>query len=67
MLLSQPDRMDTVQAAIYTGLTRSTLAKRRVYGGGPRFIKIGSRVVYDIRDLDAWLQSHKRGSTSEYG
>jgi hypothetical protein len=67
MSLSQTDRMDTAQAAIYTGLTQSTLNKRRVYGGGPRFIKAGRRVVYDVQDLDVWLHSMKRSSTSEYG
>ena len=61
------DRINTAEAAAYTGLTSSTLTKLRVYGGGPRFIKIKKRVLYDRIDLDAWLAAHKRSSTSEYG
>lgn len=58
-------KLDTSQAAEYLGLGKSTLDKLRVVGGGPAFIKIGKRVVYDPADLDAWFASHKRASTSE--
>lgn len=57
-------KLDTPQAAEYLGLGKSTLDKLRVAGGGPAFIKIGKRVVYDPADLDAWFAAHKR-STSE--
>ena len=58
-------RLSTDDAGIYTGLSRQTLAKLRVYGGGPRFIKVGRRVIYDTRDLDTWLDSRKQSSTSD--
>lgn len=58
-------RMDTPEAAMYTGLTTSTLTKKRVFGGGPKYIKAGKRVVYDRNDLDAWMASLKRASTSD--
>ena len=58
-------RLSTDDAAVYIGLGRQTLAKLRVYGGGPRFMKLGRRVVYDSRDLDSWMESRKRSSTSE--
>ncbi len=58
-------KLDTPQAAEYLGLGKSTLDKLRVVGGGPAFIKIGKRVVYDPADLDAWFNQHKRISTSE--
>ena len=58
-------RLSTDIAEIYTGLSRQTLAKLRVYGGGPTYIKAGRRVLYDTRDLDAWLDSRKRSSTSD--
>lgn len=57
--------LDTEQAATYVGSTRSTLEKKRMRGDGPIFLKIGRRVVYDKRDLDAWLDSCRRRSTSE--
>lgn len=61
-----PDRMRTPQAAAHTGLSESTLAKLRVFGGGPRYIKAGRRVLYERSDLDAWLNAHKFANTSEY-
>ncbi|WP_247892772.1 hypothetical protein [Azospirillum baldaniorum] len=39
----------------------------RVKGGGPKFIKHGRIVIYDVADLDAWIGSERRGSTSETG
>lgn len=60
-------RLDTAGAEDYTGLARQTLAKLRVYGGGPKYIKVGRRVIYDTRDLDEWLESRKRRSTSDAG
>ena len=55
------------EAAKYVGLAEITLAKKRVHGGGPPYSKIGSAVVYDVRDLDAWVAAHKRSSTSDGG
>jgi hypothetical protein len=37
----------------------------RVYGGGPLYIKVGARVVYDGIDLDAWLSGKKIANTSQ--
>ncbi len=53
-------------ASAHTGLSESTLAKRRLYGQPPRFLKLGGRAVgYAIEDLDAWLESSRRKSTSQ--
>lgn len=53
-------------AADYLGLSASTLAKMRLRGDGPLYMKAGPRVVlYDVADLEAWLESRKRRSTSE--
>jgi hypothetical protein len=49
----------TADAARYTGSTSSTLAKYRLLGGGPTFIRLGRRVVYDPVDLDRWLASNR--------
>ena len=56
----------TPEAAAYIRLSASTLAKMRVRGDGPAYIKAGRAVLYDRRDLDAWLAAHRRRSTSEY-
>lgn len=56
---------DVAGASTYTGSAASTLNKLRVRGGGPRFVKIGRRVLYDYADLDSWLDEHRRNSTSD--
>lgn len=58
-------RLDTKKAAAYVDLSESTLNKKRVYGGGPKFLKLGRRVTYDTDDLDAWLDENRRASTSD--
>lgn len=56
--------MRTEEAATFVGLSPSTLNKLRLTGGGPDYIKLGKSVVYDPADLDAWLASNRRSSTS---
>lgn len=58
-------KMRTREAATYTGLAESTLEKLRVHGGGCPYMRVGRVVVYDPDDLDAWLASHRRSSTSD--
>ena len=58
--------LNTPEAAAYCGSSASTLAKLRLYGGGPSFVKLRRRVVYDPADLNAWLAAHRRNSTSEH-
>lgn len=62
---SNPRRMlRTEDASTYTGLSASTLTKLRLTGDGPEYIKLGKSVVYDPTDLDTWLSSKRRRSTS---
>ena len=51
-------------AAEYAGLSVSFFNRARLAGDGPVFLKLGRRVVYDRADLDSWLASRKRRSTS---
>jgi predicted DNA-binding transcriptional regulator AlpA len=54
------------EASKYLGLSESTLAKRRLYGLPPAFLNLGGRAIgYAIDDLDAWLTSCRRQSTSQ--
>lgn len=57
-------RLKTTEAAVYVGKAPSSLEKLRLTGSGPRYIKLGKTVVYDVADLDAWLNANKRTSTS---
>ncbi len=59
-------RLNTEDAAKYCGLSASFLHKARVSGTGPRFSKIGRRVLYDTGDLDSWLATMRHASTAEY-
>ncbi|RWE99982.1 helix-turn-helix domain-containing protein [Mesorhizobium sp.] len=51
-------------AALYVGLSVSTLEKLRLTGDGPEYIKLGRTVVYSTTDLDAWMEGNRRKSTS---
>ena len=57
--------LDTDQAAHYLGLAKSTVEKMRVYGGGPRFLKLNRSVRYRSEDLDDWLRANIVSNTSE--
>jgi hypothetical protein len=61
-----PRMLSTSDAAERCSVGKSTLEKLRLTGGGPKFIKLGKRVVYHPVDLDEWLSAHRRSSTSEY-
>jgi predicted DNA-binding transcriptional regulator AlpA len=64
-LIQHHRKLPTPEAANYLGLGKSTLDKLRLTGGGPVFIQIGKRVIYDVADLDAWVSTRKRTSISE--
>jgi hypothetical protein len=56
-------RMDTHNAAKYTGLEEKTMAMQRCSGTGPKFIKRG-RVFYFTEDLDAWMNADGRHTST---
>jgi predicted DNA-binding transcriptional regulator AlpA len=62
-----PVLLDTDQAAKYTTLTRKTLERLRWAGGGPSFLKLSGLVRYTTEDLDQWINSRRRRSTSDPG
>ena len=52
--------------AALTGLARSTLAKLRLNGQGPRFVKLGAAVRYRADDVQTWVTAQpRRRSTSD--
>jgi hypothetical protein len=51
-------------AADYVGLGRSTMPKFRISGDGPRYCKLAGRVLYDVADLDAYVEASKHTSTA---
>ncbi len=50
-----------------TGRARSCWQKDRLTGLGPRFIRVGRLIRYRRRDVEAWLDSQSRISTSDPG
>ncbi len=58
-------KLDVAGAANFLGVSESMINKLRITSGGPEFLKIGRRVLYDVADLEAWAASRKRRHTSE--
>lgn len=52
------------EAAQLLRLRPATLRAWRCRGAGPPFHKVGDRVRYSRRDLDAWLANQRRESTA---
>ena len=48
--------LNTIQASKHIGVSESLLRKFRQEGGGPKYCKIGSKVVYRIQDLEDFLE-----------
>lgn len=55
------------EAATYLGVSVSSLRRWRWIGGGPKYLKLGSRVVYQLTELDSWQADRLRCSTSDQG
>lgn len=62
-----PRYLRTPEAARMVGLSIRTLEKHRIYGTGPRYSKLGGRVVYRVEDLQEWVASGVKKSTSDPG
>ncbi len=60
-----PRYLRTPEAARFLGLSGRTLEKHRTYGTGPRYAKLGGRVVYQVEDLQAWVNRGAKASTSD--
>jgi len=52
------------QAAEYLNLSKARLAKWRVHGDGPTHLKIGNRIAYAMRDIEAWLSARRYQNTA---
>jgi hypothetical protein len=46
------------------GVTEQCLAKWRLTGDGPRFIRVQRRIAYDPVDVRQWLDARRFKSTS---
>jgi hypothetical protein len=51
--------------AQYLCVTEGTLAKWRLSGQGPKFIRVNRRIAYHPRDVAEWLDARRVSSTSQ--
>jgi hypothetical protein len=58
-------RLRAKQAAEYLGISFSLLEKMRFRSDGPVYAKLGRAIIYEIGDLDNWVNAKKRRSTLE--
>lgn len=59
-------QVDTSTAAEILGVSKRKLEKMRIYGGGPRFVRMGRNCVrYRVKDLVTYQESLLRCSTAE--
>ena len=60
--------IDEKEAGEFLKLSIRTMQSKRVYGGGPRFIRLSSRCIrYRRIDLREWADGHSLRSTSDPG
>lgn len=60
------DELATVdEVAEWLRTTKPQLANWRYRGNGPRFVKVGSRVLYRRSDVTAWLDENTKTRTDE--
>ncbi len=58
----------TPAAAKHCGVSTALLEKLRCVGGGPIFCRLGTgrgKIIYRVEDLNDWLWSKRRRSTSD--
>ena len=53
------ERVNEHQAAKFLGLSVQTLRNWRSFRKGPAYLKLGRRVVYQVKDLNRYLDSHR--------
>jgi predicted DNA-binding transcriptional regulator AlpA len=58
-----PTLLTPKQAARFLNVSVSWLAKRRLTGDGPPYLKLGGAVRYTEAALQQWLKSQQRTST----
>jgi hypothetical protein len=59
--------MDSVQLADFLTNKPNTVEGWRIKGIGPKYIKIGRLVRYRLADVEEWIESQARTSTTQAG
>ena len=59
-----PTLLTSKELAKRWGINPGTLANWRVFGNGPRFIKLGWAVVYPLDAVEAYEKKHGKGKAA---
>ena len=57
--LNPADRLKTPEAAAFLGLEPITLRCWRCAQTGPAYYRNGKRILYEVRDLQKWLEARR--------
>lgn len=60
-----PGFLEIDDVATLLRISRSLLAKWRMIGKGPRFTKVGRRILYETAEVSAWLKTQRRTTTMD--
>lgn len=55
MTTHPPPMLNTFQLAKYLGKTPTAIRMMRHRGSGPKGIRVGRNVLYNLNDVEAWL------------
>lgn len=57
--------LNQIELAARWNISHRTLERWRWSGEGPRFMKVGGRVVYRLEDVEAYERTQLRDSTAD--
>lgn len=64
---NQDTFMDQAELADFLRRSEAWCERARWAGTGPRFVKIGRKPFYRLKDVEVWIESRTRTSTSDRG
>lgn len=66
-MLAHNTYLTPIQLSELWGVSEATLRKWRWEGKGPKFVKLGAKVVYRLVDIEAYSEANVFSSTTESG
>lgn len=64
--IMQKTLLSSKQLSRILNKSKGTLARWRLEGCGPKFIKIGRDVMYDLAEINSWIEKNTFSSTSQF-
>ena len=60
-----PELWTQIQLCEYLNKSEAWAERGRLEGYGPKFIRVGRSIRYDVCDVLAWMDKNRRSNTSE--